>query len=141
MSETVEEHGAKCTRMLGVQALAYVVFIVVALVFSAMRGPMDGVSSASVAVVAVVVLAVFHVCWPFRAGMADRIIGAVAGVLSLACVSTSFGSMVVPANDAIMSNELTRNTYPMLRWAAAVAGLLVLAYTKTIAKKGSLDKE
>ena len=110
MSETVEEHGAKCTRMLGVQALAYVVFIVVALVFSAMRGPMDGASSASVAVVAVVVLAVFHVCWPFRAGMADRIIGAVAGVLSLACVSTSFGSMVVPANDAIMSNELTRNT-------------------------------
>ena len=126
MSETMEEHGAKCTRMLGVQALAYVVFIVVALVFSAMRGPRDGVSSASVAVVAVVVLAVFHVCWPFRAGMADRIIGAVAGVLSLACVSTSFGSMVVPANDAIMSNELTRNTYPMLRWAAAVAGLLVL---------------
>ena len=58
--------------------------------------------------------------------MADRIIGVVAGVLSLACVSTSLGSMVVPANDAIMSNELARNTYPMLRWAAAVAGLLVL---------------
>ena len=56
MSETVEEHGAKCTRMLGVQALAYVVFIVVALVFSAMRGPMDGASSVSVAVVAVAVL-------------------------------------------------------------------------------------
>ena len=42
MSETVEEHGAKCTRMLGVQALAYVVFIVVALVFSAMRGQWMG---------------------------------------------------------------------------------------------------
>ena len=51
---------------------------------------MDGASSSGgVAVVAVALLAVFHVCWPFRAGMADRIIGAVAGVLSLACVSTS----------------------------------------------------
>jgi len=126
MSESMEKRGAKCARMLGVQALAYAVFIAVALAFSAMQGPSGTAGATGIAVVAVVVLAVFHVCWPFRAGIADRIIGAVAGVLSLACVATALGSKIVPASDAIMGNELTRNTYPMMRWAAAVAGLLVV---------------
>lgn len=126
MSESMEKRGAKCARMLGVQALAYAVFVVVALAFSAMQGPSGTTDAAGIAVVAVAVLAVFHVCWPFRAGIADRIIGAVAGVLSLACVATALGSKIVPASDAIMGNELTRSTYPMMRWAAAVAGLLVV---------------
>ena len=110
MSESREKRGAKCARMLGVQALAYAVFIAVALAFSAMQGPSGTAGATGIAVVAVVVLAVFHVCWPFRAGIADRIIGAVAGVLSLACVATALGSKIVPASDAIMGNELTRNT-------------------------------
>ena len=126
MSETVEKHGATCARMLVVQALAYVVFIAAALAFSATQDPLGGPAATGVAVVAVAVLAVFHVCWPFRAGVADRVIGAAAGLLSLACVSTALGSVVVPASDAIMNDELARNTYPMMRWAAAVAGLLVL---------------
>ncbi|MBW3094416.1 hypothetical protein KIH75_03440 [Bifidobacterium sp. 64T4] len=126
MSETVEKRGAGCARMLGVQAAAYAVFIVVALLLSAIGGPMSRMVVYGLAAVALVVLVAFHVCWPFRAGLADRIIGVVAGLLSLVFVSTTLGEKLVPSNEKIMNDELLRNTYPMMCWAAAVAGLLVL---------------
>lgn len=126
MSESVEKRGAGCARMLAVQAAAYAVFIVVALLLSAVSGPMSETVVYGLAAVALIVLVVFHVCWPFRAGLADRIIGVVAGLLSLVFVSTTLGEKLVPANEKIMNDALLRNTYPMMCWAAAVAGLLVL---------------
>lgn len=96
MNESVEKRSAGCARMLGVQAAAYVVFIVVALLLSAVRGSMSTTVVYGLAAVALVVLVVFHVCWPFRAGVADRIIGMVAGLLSLVFVSTTLGEKLVP---------------------------------------------
>lgn len=126
MNESVEKRSAGCARMLGVQAAAYVVFIVVALLLSAVRGSMSTTVVYGLAAVALVVLVVFHVCWPFRAGVADRIIGMVAGLLSLVFAATTLGKKLVPSDEKIMNDELLRNTYPMMCWAAAVAGLLVL---------------
>ncbi|NMN01952.1 hypothetical protein [Bifidobacterium panos] len=117
-------------RMLGVQALAYVV-----LVLTSVCGPLADVVFYGLAVVALVVLVAFHVCWPFRAGMADRVIGFVAGLLSLIAVATPVSTLLLPMNARMFASALHRNTYPMARWAAAVAGLLVLLIIVSFARQ------
>ena len=122
-------------RMLGVQALAYVVLVVVTLLLAPACGPLADVVFYGLAVVALVVLVAFHVCWPFRAGMADRVIGFAAGVLSLIAVATPASTLLLPMNARMFASALHRNTYPMARWAAAVAGLLVLLIIVSFARQ------
>ena len=122
-------------RMLGVQALAYVALVAVALVSASVCGPLGDAVFYGLAAVVLVVLVAFHVCWPFRAGMADRVIGFVAGVLSLIAVATPVSTLLLPMNARMFASALHRNTYPMARWAAAVAGLLVLLIIVSFARQ------
>lgn len=124
-----------CWRMLAVQALAYALPVIVALVASWGRGPLADEVGYGLAVVVVAVLVAFHVCWPFRAGAADRVIGCVVGVLSLAAVATPVGTWLLPMNARMFASALLRNTYPMACWAAAVAGLLVLLVIVSFARQ------
>ena len=122
-------------RMLGVQALAYVALVAVALVSASVCGPLGDAVFYGLAAVVLVVLVAFHVCWPFRAGMADRVIGFAAGVLSLIAVATPVSTLLLPMNARMFASALHRNTYPMACWAAAVAGLLVLLIIVSFARQ------
>ena len=122
-------------QMLGVQALAYVLLVGVALLLASVCGALSDAMFYGLAVVALVVLVAFHMCWPFRAGMADRVIGFVVGVLSLVAAATPVSTLLLPMNAQMFASALRRNTYPMACWAAAVAGLLVLLIIVAFARQ------
>lgn len=122
-------------QMLGVQALAYVVLVGVALVLASVSGSLGDMVFYGLAVVALAALVAFHVCWPFQAGVADRVIGFVVGVLSLIAAATPMSTLLLPMNAQMVASALRRNTYPMACWAAAVAGLLVLIIIVSFARQ------
>ena len=49
--------------------------------------------------------------------------------------------VVAPVLDILIYAEPAKKVFAQGAFAAVVGGLLVLAYTRTIAKKGSLDQE
>lgn len=71
----------------------------------------------------------FQVGWPFRAGIADRLIGAVAGVLSILCARTSLASQLFyPAYEGgRLADDGRLVMYQLVRWAACFAILLIAA--------------
>ncbi|NEG55297.1 hypothetical protein [Bifidobacterium platyrrhinorum] len=124
---TVGKWDAKRGAMLGAQALAYALFIVVGAVWGVGLSGAGIVANIVALVLMVVVLAVFHWFWPFRASAVDRVIGLVVGLLSIVCVaSPSVGGIIMPLDRGIEDSALKLDTYPEARWAAAVAGLLVV---------------
>ena len=67
---------------------------------------------------------------PFRAGIADRLIGAVAGVLSILCARTSLASQLIftPRTRAgVLRMDGRLVMYQLVRWAACFAILLIAA--------------
>lgn len=132
-SKTTAKRGSR--QMLGVQALTYVVLVCVALLLASVCGALGDVVFYGLAVVALMVLVAFHVCWPFQAGMADRAIGFAVGVLSLIAAATPVSTLLLPMNEQMFASALRRNTYPMACWAAAVAGLLVLLIIVAFARQ------
>ncbi|PLS28753.1 hypothetical protein [Bifidobacterium parmae] len=123
--ETVSQWNAKRGTMLAAQALAYVLLIVVGAVWGLAGAGAGIVMQLAGTVLLAVALVLFHVFWPFRATIIDRVIGLVAGALSLVFVAFP------AAGDVIMVQDDTRAALfdtdsGEIRWAAAVAGLLVV---------------
>ena len=94
MGDGEQRTGSSIGRVLAVQAVAYVVLFGVTGVLEFTFGNQGGVAQGVAIALAVVLLVLFQVGWPFRAGIADRLIGAVAGVLSILCARTSLASQL-----------------------------------------------
>lgn len=127
--------GAKRGAMLGVQAFAYVVFVLIGVAWGGFTaGSPDSTGGATAVPAAVAgamivpmlfVLGDFHMYWPFRATLVDRAIGLIAGALSIVCAASPLLSIYGPS-DVAAADPLKLSAYPMASWAAAVAGLLVV---------------
>ncbi|MBW3081298.1 hypothetical protein [Bifidobacterium saguinibicoloris] len=132
---TVSKWNAKRGAMLGAQALAYVLLLAVGAVWG--LGPSGVGDSPLMPVLTLLVMAAvliaFHVCWPFRATLIDRAIGLIAGALSLAAAAVQVYGVYVPDDTA--DDQLLAGTYPLARWAAAVAGLLVVLTIVSFARQ------
>ena len=94
MGDGEQRTGSSIGRVLAVQAVAYVVLFGVTGVLEFTFGNQGGVAQGVAIALAVVLLVLFQVGWPFRAGIADRLIGAVAGVLSILCARPSLASQL-----------------------------------------------
>ncbi|KFI96965.1 hypothetical protein [Bifidobacterium stellenboschense] len=123
--ETVSQWNAKRGAMLGVQVFAYALLIVIGAVW-ALADTGAGIIAMMIATVLLaVVLVLFHVYWPFRATIIDRVIGLVAGALSLVFVTFPAAGKLFMVNDDSRAVLFDANSAE-IRWAAAVAGLLVV---------------
>ncbi|WP_314688710.1 hypothetical protein [uncultured Bifidobacterium sp.] len=76
------------------------------------------------AVVAVVAL-VFLVLWPFRGGVADRVLGAAVGLASLLVAAAAMVSSGTPKSNDLSSLMIVRGWSAVSVWSVVVAVLLV----------------
>lgn len=131
--------------MLGVQAGAYLLFAVFGGVWAglsvsgadaAAKGVAALPSGVAPALIAAMlfVLCCFHANWPFRATLVDRAIGVIVGLLSVIAVSSPLMS-IYGISDVDAGDPMKLRTYPMAKWAAAVAGLLVLLTIVSFARQ------
>lgn len=129
MGDGEQRTGSSIGRVLAVQAVAYVVLFGVTGVLEFTFGNQGGVAQGVAIALAVVLLVLFQVGWPFRAGIADRLIGAVAGVLSILCARTSLASQLFyPAYEGgRLADDGRLVMYQLVRWAACCAILLIAA--------------
>lgn len=129
MGDGEQRTGSSIGRVLAVQAVAYVVLFGVTGVLEFTFGNQGGVAQGVAIALAVVLLVLFQVGWPFRAGIADRLIGAVAGVLSILCARTSLASQLFyPAYEGgRLADDGRLVMYQLVRWAACFAILLIAA--------------
>ena len=72
MGDGEQRTGSSIGRVLAVQAVAYVVLFGVTGVLEFTFGNQGGVAQGVAIALAVVLLVLFQVGWPFRAGIADR---------------------------------------------------------------------
>ena len=129
MGDGEQRTGSSIGRVLAVQAVAYVVLFGVTGVLEFTFGNQGGVAQGVAIALAVVLLVLFQVGWPFRAGIADRLIGAVAGVLSILCARTSLASQLFyPAvRGRALADDGRLVMYQLVRWAACFVILLIAA--------------
>ena len=82
---------------------------------------------------AFVMLVLFTLCWPFRTGRAERVIGLVAGICSLTFACTGAADAFLPQSrvDAAIGADLI----PLVQWAGCFAGLLVLLTIVSFARQ------
>ena len=73
MGDGEQRTGSSIGRVLAVQAVAYVVLFGVTGVLEFTFGNQGGVAQGVAIALAVVLLVLFQVGWPFRAGIADRL--------------------------------------------------------------------
>ncbi|MBT1181725.1 hypothetical protein JS531_07100 [Bifidobacterium sp. CP2] len=134
---TVSTWNAKRGAMLGAQALAYVLLLAVGAAWG--LGPSGVGDSPFMPVLTLLIMAAilitFHVCWPFRATLIDRAIGLIAGALSLAAATVQVYGVYAHVPDDAADDGLLAGTYPLARWAAAVAGLLVVLTIVSFARQ------
>ncbi|RSX51045.1 hypothetical protein D2E25_1893 [Bifidobacterium goeldii] len=113
-------------RVLTVQVVSYAVLFGLAVVLGFAFG-MDSVAALGAAILLVaVILVVFHVCWPFRAGLPDRLIGLVAGVLSVTCAVTPLASDSFFPAAGPLALDGKHLMYRLVRWAVCFAVLLIV---------------
>lgn len=131
--------------MLGVQVGVYLLFAVfggiwAGLSVSGADAAAKGIAALSSGVAPALIAAMllvlfwFHANWPFRATLVDRAIGVIVGLLSVLAVSSPLMS-IYGISDELAGDPLKLRTYPMERWAAAVAGLLVLLTIVSFARQ------
>lgn len=126
-------------RVLSVQVVSYAVLFGAALVLGLVFGT-NSVSALGATILSVaVILVVFHVCWPFRAGLVDRLIGLVVGMLSIASATTPLANdMFFPQAEHIaLDGHLMM--YRLVRWSVCFALLMIVltivAFGRQMARK------
>lgn len=113
---------------------------VVALILLVCAGVFGG--PVIVALLCVAAMVAFTVCWPFRGTWADRLIGALAGVVSLVFAFNALGSgaLYPPLHT---TGKLAVAAGPLIRWACVyvfvLAAFTVIGFARQMAREQRTD--
>lgn len=124
--QPVVSEGSGRSPMRGTDSLAMVCVVIVQLLTFLVLLVCGATLGTAIRVAAVAVVAlVFLVLWPFRGGVADRVLGAAAGLTSLLVAAAAVVSSGTPKSNDLSSLMITRGWSAVAVWSVAVAVLMV----------------
>lgn len=120
--ETSQAWGGRVGAMIALEATAVAVLLATGLLGGGIT-PLPVAAS----------LVLLAICWPFRTGLAERVIGLIAGLCALILACTDAADAFLPQRrvDAAIGTDLI----PLVQWAGCFAGLLVLLTIVSFARQ------